>query len=84
MLTLTGRIGCFFLILGAGILVVYLISDQAHAPQFAYLFLGLLLSLVGFGFWRKGRQPPRESSRFRVLRGRSARGGDGGDSQGFH
>ncbi len=82
MLTLTGRIGCFFLLIGAGILGVYLVSDQAHAPQLTYLLLGLVLLLVGLNLWRKGRRTPRQSSRFRVLRPRGAgQPAEEGDSQ---
>jgi hypothetical protein len=71
MLTLPGRIGCFFLLISAGLLVLFMASDGAHIPQFDYLLGGLFLGLVGWVLWRKGRTPPRKSSRFRILRGRS-------------
>ncbi|HEY3344957.1 MAG TPA: hypothetical protein VGJ97_08515 [Anaerolineaceae bacterium] len=71
MLTTSGRIGCFFLLIATGLLVLFLASDSVHYPQFNYLVGGLFLGLLGWVLWRKGRTPPRKSSRFRILRGRS-------------
>jgi hypothetical protein len=65
----TGRIGCFFLIVGAMILTLFLASDASHKPQLNYLVLGVGACLIGYGLWRKGRPAPRKSGRFRVLRG---------------
>ncbi len=71
MLNTVGRIGCFFLLVGAGLAILYLASDSVHRPQLDVLAGGLLLLLLGWVLWRKGRTPPRASNRFRILRGRS-------------
>ncbi len=71
MLTIPGRIGCFFLLIAAGLLILFLASDSAHVPQFNYLVAGLFIGFVGWVLWSKGRRAPRQSGRFRILRGRS-------------
>jgi len=57
------RIGTFFLILGIGYIVFFVISDIADAIGFKYLFTGLLLSGIGFYFRRNTEKPP-SSGRF--------------------
>jgi hypothetical protein len=74
MLTITGRIGCFLLILGAAGVAIFLASDLAHAFSPEYLFWGVILLLAGFTLWRRGRRPAAPSGRFRLLR--SLRQGD--------
>jgi hypothetical protein len=69
MLTLPGRIGCFFLLVSAGLILLYLASDSVHHPQLDLLAVGLLIFLIGWVLWRKGRTAPRPSGRFRILRG---------------
>jgi sugar phosphate permease len=65
----SGRIGCFFLIVGAVIMGLFLASDAAHKPQLNFLLAGAAICLIGFALWRRGRPAPRDSGRFRILRG---------------
>jgi len=72
MLTITGRIGCFLLILGSAGIAIFLASDLANSLSPEYLFWGAVLLLAGFTLWRRGRKPARPpgapSGRFRLLR----------------
>jgi len=68
MLTITGRIGCFLLILGATGVAIFLASDLANSLNPEYLFWGGVLLLAGFTLWRRGRKPAPPSGRFRLLR----------------
>ena len=57
------RIGTFFIVMGAGSVLIFVISDMAETVYFDYLFLGLLL--VGFGLYlRRGAEKPPSSGRF--------------------
>ncbi|MCP4142203.1 MAG: hypothetical protein GY755_18315 [Chloroflexi bacterium] len=57
------RIGTFFLVLGLGAILLFVISDIAKTVYFDYLFLGLLLS--GFGIYlRRNTEKPPPSGRF--------------------
>ncbi|MDD5370970.1 MAG: hypothetical protein PHQ40_17965 [Anaerolineaceae bacterium] len=67
-MSLTGRIGCFFLLVGGGLLGLFLASDRAHTPVFNYLIAGAGLFLFGLWLWSKGKSAPRRSGRFRILR----------------
>ncbi len=57
------RIGTFFLILGIGYIVLFVISDIANALGFKYLFIGLLLGGIGF-YFRRNLEKPSSSGRF--------------------
>lgn len=76
------RIGTFFILIGAGLLLIFLVSMQAAARNNAlYLLAGLACILFG-GFLRnRGPKPPSDlSSRFRILRGRNREESHGEDS----
>jgi len=68
MSNVSGRIGCFFLFVGAVLMVIFLASDLATSPALGLLFWGVLSLLAGLAFWRKGYSPPPSSNRFRILR----------------
>ena len=57
------RIGTFFIILGIGAILLFVISDIAQAIKFSYLFSGLLLFGIGLVFRRNVEKPP-SSERF--------------------
>jgi sugar phosphate permease len=62
------RIGTFLVLVGIGLLLVFIGSGMAKAPHYGYLF-GSLIVLV-FGFLLRRRAKPRPSSgRLRVVRG---------------
>ncbi len=61
------RIGTFFIVIGAGILILFIASDFAKQPNFDYFFLSMLI--IGFGWLLRRRKPPPPSSgRFSIFR----------------
>ncbi|MBT3322043.1 MAG: hypothetical protein HN392_07125 [Anaerolineae bacterium] len=63
----TPRIGTFFIILGIGSVLLFIISDIAKSIAFNYFFIGLLLIGIGIFFRRKAAKPP-PSGRFSGLK----------------
>ena len=78
-MTLTGRVGRFFVLLGALLLAIFFASDLADTPRFNIFFWGFICSISGVLLWRKGRVPPEPSNRFRYLRSLRNRGKEKGD-----
>ncbi len=66
-MTLTARIGRFFLFAGFVLLVLFFASDLANAPRFNLFFIGLAGIVVGILMLRRGRIPQEPSGRFRIL-----------------
>ena len=66
-MSITHRMGCFFLLIGGLIFALFIVSDMARTPEYTALWISL--PVVGFGYllWRKGRPEPRPSGRFRLL-----------------
>ena len=67
-MTLTGRVGRFFVLLGALLLFLFFASDLAETPYFNLFFWGFLSLIFGTLLWRRGRVPPEPSNRFRFIR----------------
>lgn len=67
------RVGTFFVVMGGGALVLFVISDLADKVNFDYFFLGALLIGIGWMFRRK-RTPPPPTGRFSGIRGIFSRG----------
>ncbi len=67
-MTLTGRVGRFFALLGALLLALFFASDMADTPRFNLFFWGFLCMVFGILMWRRGRVPPEPSDRFRFIR----------------
>jgi hypothetical protein len=63
------RIGTFLIMLGLGALILFITSDLAKTPDFDFLFVSLILLVVGWLFQRK-RTPAAPSGRFSILRKR--------------
>jgi len=61
------RVGTFFILLGVGILVLFIASDSAGAANFDYLFWAMLAIIIGF-FLHRNREPSPPADRFGVLR----------------
>jgi hypothetical protein len=67
------RLGSFFVFLGAGAIVLFILSDSTHLPDYRFLFWGIGLIVAGSVMKMlhpKSDQP--KSTRFRVLRGRDS------------
>ena len=67
------RLGAFFIFLGAGAILLFILSNSTHLPDYRFLFWGIGLLLVGAVL--KILQPKvvkPKSTRFRVLRGRNS------------
>ena len=59
----TVRVGMFFLVLGGGAFLLFVVSDIADKTDFDYLFTSLVLMGVGWAMWRK-KPPPPSAGRF--------------------
>jgi len=72
------RMGTFFLVMGVGIFVLFVLSDIANQADFDYLFLAMILIFIGW-YFRRGKSKPAPSNRFeRVRNWRSGKKGGGG------
>ena len=61
------RVGTFFILIGIGILVLFVASNSSGAANFDYLFWAMMSVIVGF-FLRRRREPSGPSDRFSALR----------------
>jgi hypothetical protein len=66
------RIGCFLLLIGAGLSLLFFASDASLQTDYNYLFWAAAAALPGFWLWRRFRPRSTKSQRFRMLRRRSA------------
>lgn len=60
------RIGCFFLLVGAGLLALFAASDYSKQADYNYLLWAAVAIILGYGLWRRFRSK-RTASRFRIL-----------------
>ncbi len=82
------RMGTFFVVMGGGAFLLFVLSDVADRVEFDYFFLSLVLMGIGYYFRRK-KAPPPPSGRFTWFKGfwqnmragRGKGGGSGGDSK---
>jgi hypothetical protein len=64
-------VGFFFMLLGAGLIMLFIYSDIARAPQAGLLVLGTLAFLLGMVLrWSNPAPPPQSSGRFGMLKKR--------------
>jgi len=61
------RVGTFFLVMGAGIFLLFVTSDLADKVDFDYLFISVLLIFIGW-YFRRGKAPPPSAGRFAIIR----------------
>lgn len=61
------RIGTFFLLIGAGIFILFVASDYAGKTNFDYLFWAVLSITIGIMMRRRKPAPP-PSGRFSYVR----------------
>ncbi len=57
------RVGMFFLVIGGGAFLLFVVSDIADKTDFDYLFGSLILMATGWAMWRK-KPPPPSAGRF--------------------
>ena len=57
------RMGTFFVVIGAGVFLLFVLSDVADQVDFDYFFIGMILMAIGYYFRRK-KAPPPASGRF--------------------
>jgi hypothetical protein len=65
--TFSIRVGMFFLVMGGGAFILFVVSDLADKPDFDYLFVAMILIAIGWSMWRK-KPPPPSADRFAWLR----------------
>ena len=61
------RIGTFFIVIGVGSIVLFIVSDIANMVDFNYLSIGLLVTSIGVVL-RKNARKPSPSGRFESLK----------------
>lgn len=76
------RMGTFFVVIGAGIFLLFVISDVSDRVDFDYFFISMILLAIGY-YLRRSKAPPPPSGRFAWFKGfwgkfRAGRGGGGG------
>ena len=79
------RVGTFFVVMGAGVFLLFVTSDIADQAEFDYFFAAMILLALGY-YLRRKKVPPPSPGRFSGIRGalqkwRAGRAKDGGDKK---
>lgn len=61
------RIGTFFLLIGLGLLVFFMMSEAEEQPLFDFFCWSMVLLIVGFLFRAQYKKPVKSSGRFSIL-----------------
>ena len=61
------RVGMFFIVMGGGVFILFVVSDLAEKADFDYLFVAMILIVIGWSMWRK-KPPPPSAGRFSYVR----------------
>jgi len=61
--TIEIRMGTFFMILGFGAFILFVMSDLADKADFDYLFAAMIMIALG-AYFRRKKAPPPPSGRF--------------------
>ena len=69
------RVGTFFLLVGVGLLVIFMLSEAAEQTQFNYFCGSMVLLILGFLFRAQYRKPAVSSGRFSWIKKFLNRGG---------
>jgi len=83
------RVGTFFVVMGMGTFLLFVISDLTDKVDFDYFFISLILLAIGY-YMRRSKAPPPPSGRFEWFKGfwgktrwgRKGGGGEGKDKKG--
>lgn len=62
------RVGTFFLLVGIGLVVLFLLSEAAQQVNFEYFCSGLILLIIGFMFRAQYKRSIQPSGRFRLIK----------------
>jgi len=62
------RIGTFFLLVGIGLLVFFMLSEAANSVTFSYFCWSLILIIVGFIFRGQFKRSVPGSGRFSIVK----------------
>lgn len=62
------RVGTFFVVMGMGIFLLFVLSDIANKVDFDYFFLAMILLAIGY-YMRRTKAPPPPSGRFSWFKG---------------
>jgi len=62
------RIGTFFVVMGGGIFLLFVVSDVADQVDFDYFFISLILFVIGY-YLRRSKAPPPSAGRFTGFKG---------------
>lgn len=62
------RIGTFFLMIGIGLLLIFLLSEAAGQTTFQFFCVSILLMIVGFLFRAQYKRGVTPSGRFGVIK----------------
>lgn len=76
------RIGTFFLLVGVGLLIFFMLSEAADEPQFNFFCWSTILLIFGFMFRAQFRKPKVSSGRFSIIKRLLGRGGGGSSGGG--
>lgn len=61
------RLGTFFLLVGLGLLVFFLLSDAAGTPTLSYFCWSMILFVLGFVFRARYKRSIQSSGRFSIF-----------------
>lgn len=62
------RIGTFFLLIGVGLMIFFLLSESLQKPTFSYFCWGTVLLTLGFMFRAQYKKLVPPSGRFGIFR----------------
>lgn len=62
------RVGTFFLLVGIGLVVLFILSEAAQLAAFEYFCVGVIFLIIGFMFRAQYKRSIEPSGRFRALR----------------
>ena len=62
------RIGTFFVLLGIGLIFLFVLSEAAEAVNFGYFCWGLIVLILGIGFRSQLRRTTPSSGRFSLVK----------------
>jgi len=62
------RVGTFFLLVGTGLLIFFMLSEAAEQTEFSYFCWSMILLTLGFIFRAQYKKPTPPSGRFSILK----------------
>jgi uncharacterized membrane protein YccC len=62
------RVGTFFLLVGIGLVVLFILSDAAQQTTFSYFCWGTILLVIGFMFRSQYKRSIPSSGRFSIFK----------------